>query len=72
MMIAFSCVIEKFTSRLYGIGPRVKEADLATEIKVMTICGSSLDRQPDLSCLCVNNSTMQEGYTKRVNFQVCI
>ena len=51
MMIAFSCAIEKLTSRLYGVGPRVKEADLATDIKVMNICGSSLDRQPDLSCM---------------------
>ena len=29
--------IEEFTCRLYGVGPRVKQVDVAREIKVKTI-----------------------------------
>ena len=34
--------IEEFTCRLYGVGPRVKQVDVATEIKVKNRCGSNV------------------------------
>ena len=37
------------TSRLYGVGPRVKQVDVAREIKVKNICGSNVDLRPGLS-----------------------
>ena len=39
--------IEEFTCRLYGVGPRVKQVDVAREIK--NICGSNVDLRPGLS-----------------------
>ena len=41
--------IEEFTCRLYGVGPRVKQVDVAREIKVKNICGSNVDLRPGLS-----------------------
>ena len=41
--------IEEFTCRLYGVGPRVKQVDVATEIKVKNRCGSNVDFRPGLS-----------------------
>ena len=34
--------IEEFTCRLYGVGPRVKQVDVAREIKVKNRCGSNV------------------------------
>ena len=41
--------IEEFTCRLYGVGPRVKQVDVAREIKVKNIYGSNVDLRPGLS-----------------------
>ena len=41
--------IEEFTCRLYRVGPRVKQVDVAREIKVKNICGSTVDIRPGLS-----------------------
>ena len=41
--------MEEFTCRLYGVGPRVKQVDVAREIKVKNICGSNVDLRPGLS-----------------------
>ena len=38
--------IEEFTCRLYVVGPRVKQVDMAREIKVKNICGSNVDLLP--------------------------
>ena len=40
--------IEEFTCRLYGVGPRVKQVDVAREIKVKNICSSNVDLRPSL------------------------
>ena len=67
--------IEEFTCRLYGVGPRVKQVDVAREIKVKNICGSNVDLRPDLS---IDLSTFPPcrrilaQHNKRGNFQVCI
>jgi len=67
--------IEKFTCHLYGVGPRVKQVDVAREIKVKNICGSNVDLRPGLS---IDLSTFPPcrwvlaQHTKRVNLQVCI
>lgn len=49
--------IEQFTGRLYGGGPRVKEVDVAREVKVKKICGSSLHLRPRP----INLPTVQKG-----------
>ena len=41
--------IKEFTCCLYGVGPRVKQVDVAREIKVKNICGSNVDLRPGLS-----------------------
>ena len=67
--------IEEFTCRLYRVGPRVKQVDLAREIKVKNICCSNVDLRPGLS---INLSTFPTcrrvlaQHIKRVNLQVCI
>ena len=67
--------IEEFTCRLYGVGPRVKQVDVAREFKVKNICGSNVDLRPGLS---IDLSTFPPckrvlaQHTKRVNFHVCI
>ena len=63
--------IEEFTCRLYGVGPRLKQVDVAREIKVKNICGSNVDLRPGLS---IDLSTFQPcrrvlaQHIKRVNF----
>ena len=60
---------------LYGVGPRVRQVDMAREIKVNNICGSNVDLRPGLS---IDLSTFPPcrrvlaQHIKRVNFQVCI
>ena len=67
--------IEEFTCRLYGVGSRVKQVDVAREIKFKNICGSNVDLRPGLS---IDLSTFPPcrrilaQHIKRVNFQVCI
>ena len=67
--------IEEFTCRLYGVGPRVKQIDVAREIKDKNICGSNVDLRSGLS---IDLSTFPPcrrvlaHHIKRVNFQVCI
>ena len=67
--------IEEFMCRLYGVGPRVKQIDVAREIKVKNICGSNVDLRSGLS---IDLSTFPPcrrvlaQHIKRVNFQVCI
>ena len=67
--------IEEFTCRLYGVGPRVKQVDVAREIKVKNICGSNVDLRPglsiDLSTFPPRRSILAQ-HIKRVNFQVCV
>ena len=67
--------IEEFTCRLYGVGPRVKQVDVAREIKVKNICGSNVDLRPGLSIdlsTCPPCRRILAQHIKRVNFQVCI
>ena len=67
--------MEELTCRLYGVGPRVKQVDVAREIKVKNICGSNVDLRPGLS---IDLSTFPTcgrvlaQHIKTVNFQVCI
>ena len=67
--------IEEFTCRLYGVGPRVKQVDVARDIKVKNICGSNVDLRPGLS---IDLSTFPPcrqvlaQHIKRINLQVCI
>ena len=67
--------MEEFTCRLYGVGPLVKQVDVAREIKVKNICGSNVDLRPGLS---IDLSTFPScrrvlaQHIKRVNFHVCI
>ena len=67
--------IEELTCRLYEVGPRVKQVDVARETKVKNICGSNVDLRPGLS---IDLSTFPAcrrilaQHIKRVNFQVCI
>ena len=63
--------IEEFTCRLYGVGPRVRQAGVAREIKVKNICGSNVDLRPGLS---IDLSTFPtcRRLDKRVNLHVCI
>ena len=67
--------MEEFTCHLYGVGPRVKQVDVAREIKVKNICGSNVDLRPGLSIDLSTFPTCRRvlaQHTKRVNFQVCI
>ena len=41
--------IEEFTCRLYEVGARVKQVDVAREIKVKNMCDSNVDLRPGLS-----------------------
>ena len=65
--------IEEFTCRLYGVGPRVKQVDVA--IKVKNIYWSNVDIRHGLS---IDLSTFPPfrrvlaQHIKIVNFQVCI
>ena len=58
-----------------GVGPRVKQVDVARKIKVMNICGSNVDLRPGAS---IDLSTFPRcrrvlaKHIMRVNFQVCI
>ena len=67
--------MEKFTCRLYGVGPRVKQVDVAREINVKNICGSNVDLWPGLSIYLSTFPTCRRvlaQHTKRVNLQDCI
>ena len=67
--------IEEFTCRLYGVGPRVKQVDVAREIKVKNIYGSNVDLRPGLSIDLSTFPTCRRvlaQHIKRVNLQVCI
>jgi len=67
--------IEEFTCRLYGVGPRVKQVDVAREIKVKNICGSNVDLRSGHSIALSTFSTCRRvlaQHIKRVNLQVCI
>ena len=67
--------IEEFTCRLYGVGPRVKQVDVAREIKVMNICGSNVDLRPGLSIDLSKYPPCRRilaQHIKSVNFQVYI
>ena len=57
--------IEEFTCRLYGVGPRVKQVDVAREIKVKNMCGIDLSKCPPCRRVLAQ-------HIKRVNFHVCI
>ena len=67
--------IKEFTCRLYGVGPRVKQADVGRQMKVKNICGSNVDLRPglstDLSTFPPCRSVLAQ-HIKRVNFQVCV
>ena len=68
--------IEEFTFRLYGVGPLVKQVDVAREIKVKNIIyGSNGDLRPGLSIALSTFPTCRRvlaQHIKWVNFQVCI
>ena len=67
--------IEEFTCRLYGVGPRLKQVDVAREIKVKNICDSNVDIRRglsfDLSTFPPCRRVLAQ-HIKRVNVQVCI
>ena len=59
--------------RLYGVGPRVKQVDVAREIKVKNIGGSNVDLRPGLSIdisIFPSCRRILAQHIKRVNFQV--
>ena len=67
--------IHEFTCRLYGVGPRVKQVDVAREIKVKNICGSNIDLRPGLSIdlsIFPPCRRILAQHIKRVNFKVSI
>ena len=64
--------IEELTSRLYGVGQRVKQVDVARESKAKNICGSNVAWSLiDLSIFPPCRWILPQ-HIKRVNFQVCI
>ena len=60
---------------LVWVGPRVKQVDVAREIKVKNICGSNVNLRPGLSIdlsIFPPCRRILAQHVKRVNFQVCI
>ena len=67
--------IEEFKCRLYGVGSRVKQVNVAREIKVKNIRGSNVDLRPGLSIDLSTFPTCRRvlaQHIKRVNLHVCI
>ena len=67
--------MDEFTCRWYGVGPRVKQVDVARDIKVKNICGSNVDLRPGLSIDLSTFPTCRQvlaQHIKRVNLQVGI